>query len=144
MKSSLNSGPEGKSSSFLQYFGFHRWFFFASKAKVAGKLMDKAWNRDDSTRNTTHCDSDVNDKNDFLNCIQMFKWMFPKIEVPPNHPFNRVFQYKPSILGYPYFWKHPNVQIVGKGLFFEVLDKQRTPLVWPCLLLMSNQQPSLK
>ena len=21
--------------------------------------------------------------------------------------FNRVFQYKPSILGYPYFWKHP-------------------------------------
>ena len=23
---------------------------------------------------------------------------------PPN---NRVFHYKPSILGYPYFWKHP-------------------------------------
>ena len=22
---------------------------------------------------------------------------------------NRVFHYKPSILGYPYFWKHPNV-----------------------------------
>ena len=21
--------------------------------------------------------------------------------------FNRVFHYKPSILGYPYFWKHP-------------------------------------
>ena len=21
--------------------------------------------------------------------------------------FNRVFPYKPSILGYPYFWKHP-------------------------------------
>ncbi len=33
----------------------------------------------------------------------------PKIwENPPNHPFvHRVFQYKPSILGYPYFWKHP-------------------------------------
>ena len=29
---------------------------------------------------------------------------------PPNHPmFNRVFHYKPSILGYPYFWKHPYV-----------------------------------
>ena len=31
--------------------------------------------------------------------------------VPPNHPmFNRVFHYKPSILGYPgypYFWKQP-------------------------------------
>ena len=30
--------------------------------------------------------------------------------VPPNHPLkNRVFQYKPSILGYPYFWKHPHL-----------------------------------
>ena len=28
-------------------------------------------------------------------------WVYPKIMVPPNHP-------KPSILGYPYFWKQPN------------------------------------
>ena len=29
-------------------------------------------------------------------------WMFPKIVVPPNHPLkNRVYHYKPSILGYP-------------------------------------------
>ena len=35
-------------------------------------------------------------------------WVFPKIAVPPNHQLrNRVFPYKPSILGYPYFWKHP-------------------------------------
>ena len=28
-------------------------------------------------------------------------WMFPKIVVPPNHPFvHRVFHYKPSIFGY--------------------------------------------
>ena len=33
-------------------------------------------------------------------------WVFPKIMVPPNH---RVFQYKPSFLGYPYFWKHPYI-----------------------------------
>ena len=27
---------------------------------------------------------------------------------PPNHPFvHRIFHYKPSILRYPYFWKHP-------------------------------------
>ena len=38
------------------------------------------------------------------------KWVFPKIMVPANHPFvHRVFHYKPSILGYPYFRKHPNV-----------------------------------
>ena len=31
-----------------------------------------------------------------------------KIMVPPNHPmFNWLFPYKPSILGYLYFWKHP-------------------------------------
>ena len=30
--------------------------------------------------------------------------------VPLNHPFvHRVWNhYKPSILGYPYFWKHPS------------------------------------
>ena len=32
------------------------------------------------------------------------KWWYPQI----IH-FNRIFHYKPSILGYPYFWKHPNV-----------------------------------
>ena len=26
---------------------------------------------------------------------------------PKSSNFNRVFHYKPSILGYPYFWKHP-------------------------------------
>ena len=40
--------------------------------------------------------------------------------VPQNHPFNRVFHYKPSILGYPYFWKHPCIyayilKLYGKG-----------------------------
>ena len=28
--------------------------------------------------------------------------------IPKSSHFNRVFHYKPSILGYPYFWKHPN------------------------------------
>ena len=26
---------------------------------------------------------------------------------PKSSIFNRVFHYKPSIWGYPYFWKHP-------------------------------------
>ena len=36
-------------------------------------------------------------------------WVFPKIMIPPNHPILIGFSinYKPSILGYPYFWKHP-------------------------------------
>ena len=32
--------------------------------------------------------------------------------------FNRVFHYKPSILGYPYFWKHPYIYIYI--LFFNI------------------------
>ena len=36
------------------------------------------------------------------------KWVFRKIGVPQIIHFNRVFHYKPSILGYQYFWKHPN------------------------------------
>ena len=37
------------------------------------------------------------------------KWVFPKIMVPSKSSIlsNRVFHYKPSILGYLYFWKHP-------------------------------------
>ena len=34
-------------------------------------------------------------------------WMFPKMGVPQIIHCNRVFHYKPSILGYPYFRKHP-------------------------------------
>ena len=35
-------------------------------------------------------------------------WVFPKIMgFPQIIHFNRVFHYKPSILWYPYFWKHP-------------------------------------
>ena len=37
------------------------------------------------------------------------RWVFPQIGVFPNHEFNRVFRYKPSILGYPYSWKHPDL-----------------------------------
>ena len=37
----------------------------------------------------------------------LWMWVFPKIMVSPNHPFYWVFHYKSSILGYPYFWKHP-------------------------------------
>ena len=52
----------------------------------------------------------------FLSAKLLFRfqggiWVFPKIMVPPNHPFYyyiiSVFHYKPSILGYPYCWKHP-------------------------------------
>ena len=35
------------------------------------------------------------------------RWWLPKIGVPLNHPLNRNFHYKPSILGYPYFRKPP-------------------------------------
>ena len=49
-------------------------------------------------------------------------WVLPKIGVGPQiiH-FNRVFHYKPSILGYPYFWKHPFAPI-----FFSFQARPKT------------------
>ena len=47
------------------------------------------------------------------------KWWYPQI----IH-FNRVFHYKPSILGYPYFWKHPYIMTSnlcqGSAFFFSL------------------------
>ena len=34
--------------------------------------------------------------------------------------FNKVFHYKPSILGYPYFWKHPYVETVSSTFVITV------------------------
>ena len=49
----------------------------------------------------------------------------------PNHPLkNRVFHDKPSILGYPYFWKHPYIQYILSIQNFLVLwpeGQDRTP-----------------
>ena len=35
--------------------------------------------------------------------------VFKNYGYPQIIHFNRVFHQKPSILGYPYFWKHPNI-----------------------------------
>ena len=47
------------------------------------------------------------------------KWWYPQI----TH-FNRVFHYKPSILGYPYFWKHPYPAI---STYFAMSSKSYQP-----------------
>ena len=46
-------------------------------------------------------------------------WLFPKIWYPQIIHFNRVFHYKPFILGYPDFWKHPYHSIDIHGIYFE-------------------------
>ena len=40
--------------------------------------------------------------------------------------FNRVFQYKPSILGYPYFWKHPYLPRLRR-VFYRMRDMTQLP-----------------
>ena len=39
-----------------------------------------------------------------------------RIFSPQITHFNKVFHYKPSILGYPYFWKHPYENGMGTCL----------------------------
>ncbi len=41
------------------------------------------------------------------NSVHTLKKCFQKSWYPQIINFNRIFHYKPSILGYPYFWKHP-------------------------------------
>ena len=43
--------------------------------------------------------------------MNLYMGVEPRIvgKPPKSSHFNRVFHYKPSILGYPYFWKHPYV-----------------------------------
>ena len=49
--------------------------------------------------------------------LQFTGWWWVQMDVsensgiypPKSSSFNRVFHYKPSILGHPYFWKHSNV-----------------------------------
>ena len=54
------------------------------------------------------------------------KWWYPQI----IH-FNRVFHYEPSILGYPYFWKHPYFHVY----FRDAVGRNPSPVVlfpiWP-------------
>ena len=49
------------------------------------------------------------------NCLNIYgcflKWWYPQI----IH-LNRVFHYKPSIFGYPYFWKHPYWHLMLEGM----------------------------
>ena len=62
--------------------------------------------------------------------MQLRRWAFgvcvddEKIGLVPNHPFNKVFHYKPSILGYPYFWKHPCVDDEISLSYYTITHRQ--------------------
>ena len=49
---------------------------------------------------------------------------------PKSSHFNRVFHYKPSILGFPYFWKHPYLSSIWKthtlAIPFEIFPSSAT------------------
>ena len=67
------------------------------------------WNTSDEQRNRSDWPSTNSCRTLSRDWCDKVSWVFPKIVVPPNHPFvHRVFHYKPSILGYPYFWKYPS------------------------------------
>ena len=53
-------------------------------------------------------------------------WLFPKIVKHPQIHSNRVFQYKPSILGYSYFWKHPYATTIKNNTLG--IPRRDTPL----------------
>ena len=76
----------------------HTWFFRGIKKSWWNRLV---W-RLDSGPNLQPSYWLGNLKKNTFGCFQ--KLWYPQII---NFNFNRVFHYKPSILGYHYFWKHP-------------------------------------
>ena len=58
---------------------FHEYFYFPKKIYIIHPIQNPKW-------------------------VRYFrKWWYPQ-----TIHFNKVFHYNSSILGYPYFWKHPN------------------------------------
>ena len=55
--------------------------------------------------------------------VQSKLWVFPKIMGTPKSSISMVFHYKPSILGYRCFWKHP----YGLFLLGEILIQFNFP-----------------
>ncbi len=69
---------------------------------------------------------------DFYQGVDPKIWGFP----PKSSIFNRVFHYKPSILGYHYFWKHPS-----KQKFWGHFPGTRGPVfLWSCFRLVQLKQ----
>ena len=65
---------------------------------------------------------------------------------PKSSIFNKVFHYKPSILGYPYFWKHPYIYIYiqkasidVKCVFHDTFNLILNMLFWSSLMLQQHQ-----
>ena len=100
--------------------GFSHWFLLmcppfsipttavvSSSRKVEGWLSKRA--QDMSKAGRSDITGSRQDVHRWVHDMFMIliAWVFPKIGLPTNHPFNRDFHYKPSILGYHYFWKHP-------------------------------------
>ena len=56
------------------------------------------------------------------------------ITPPQIIQFNRVFHYKPSILGYTYFWKHPYGKKVDSNIHIEFFCYNHGPEKWDCWL----------
>ena len=81
----------------------------ASARKVLDVLRLKRWPQRRSNRWNTKeqlSSSHWEGWKQMLPSLKLAMWVFPKIVVPQIIHFKRVFHYKPSILGFPYFWKH--------------------------------------
>ena len=91
-----------------------RWWFWEG---IDPPKMPEDFQVEDSKRKSCPDHMDVSENSEFS---------------PQIINFNRVFHYKPSILGYPYFWKHPYVSnpIESSVLYNQKVlatDNQKVP-----------------
>ena len=90
--------------------------YFLGCANIHEQMMQwmsvfPKWPALETTRWGWFAPTSWNNQEQKYGCFQ--KWGYPQI----IH-FNKVFHYKPSILGYHYFWKHPytNQTFIGNSL----------------------------
>ena len=69
----------------------------------------------------------VNNRSIYLHHVHIY-WCFQKQGYPQIIYFNRVFHYKPSILGYHYFWKHLYICIYS--CFNNIYIYIHSDIVW--------------
>ena len=93
--------------------------------------------RDEQMRNEVGVVRTKHGKLNFLGCIMM-EAISNHLDVsensgtPKSSIFYRVFHYKPSILGYPYFWKHPSLNLFQRLVHKETIFGKYVSSIKPC------------
>ena len=92
---------------------FYVWESYLQKTKSQPPLHSKTVWFNEFTANVKETENRTKksrtEKKKWEKLVNYYMGVSKNNGTPTSSHFNRGFHYKPSILGYPYFWKHPYV-----------------------------------